>query len=708
MRRQGVIAVTLASLLLTPLSAGPADEQAPGEKYELKIRQRRKIVLKSEAEKQVAGRQTLTQDQIKNAPATFGDALNALTTLPGIMRTDVLFGTLIIRGAPDTANRYFVDGIPISRPQHFGGLHSVLSNDIVREANVYASAFPVAFGNATGAVLDFKTIDEVDKFGAVVDIGLISANTLIKAPWPGGSERPPGYWIASARIGYLPLVVPVVYKWMTGESLFALPQYYDYQLKGKIDLDDHGRHSLSLLAVGSYDVVKVLREATSRETSAIPEFGFISAGSGREISAHALGIYYDYRPSAQVSNQVMLFDTFVADSAAFKPSFPSSAPSENVANLPNQTCLKNTFSLMWLGGAARLGVGIEYSLYYIASRGNYVVTNYSLPPNNPARDTMLYFDERLMHHVPSGYIENRFQWGPVKFVPGVRADYLATNRTLAVGPRGTLSYTFPSETTIELAGGVYQSFPQVNMALLESYLYHGYAMSRSPDIVPEEAVHRSLAVIQKLKSWEFKIDGYYNNFYRHLDAFTNRTYDYGFRNSLSLQNMGGEFSLSKTADAGANGDFFGWASYTLSRSVEGNYLSYYDRPHVFKLVAGYLWGIHTWSVRVDLYSGFAYTPIVGADDYSSLGGGYYPRYGGVDSARYPFAHRISLRYSQERTYGWGSFKWYIEVINATNYAPVARQVFDYNQPYQPGVNPALTHYEPKIPIIPNFGVELRF
>ena len=160
--------------------------------------------------------------------------------------------------------------------------------------------------------------------------------------------------------------------------------------------------------------------------------------------------------------------------------------------------------------------------------------------------------------------------------------------------------------------------------------------------------------------------------------------------------------------ANPQNNFFGWSSYTLGRNTLDKYLSEYDQTHVFKLVAGYLFGIHTVSLRFDLNSGFPYIPITG----SYLSAGTVPEYfayGDANAqAHFPMAHRLSLRYSQDRPVSWGSWRWYVEVINVTNYAPLGRQVFDSRQPYQAGVNPTLQPLEPKIPILPNFGVEIRF
>ena len=102
-----------------------------GDLIEVNIAKRREVSQKS-----------LRNENLKDAPATFGDALNALSTLPGIIRTNGPLGPLIIRGAKQEGNSYLIDGIPVLYPQHYGALQSVISNDLIDEINAYASAYP--------------------------------------------------------------------------------------------------------------------------------------------------------------------------------------------------------------------------------------------------------------------------------------------------------------------------------------------------------------------------------------------------------------------------------------------------------------------------------------------------------------------------------------------------------------------------------------
>ena len=96
---------------------------------------------------QKVSRHTMTLRDLKEVPATFGDSINALTSLPGIIRSgDGLFGPLVIRGADVRFNNYYIDDIPIFNPLHYGGMHSIINNNLMSHIDLYASSFPTDFG----------------------------------------------------------------------------------------------------------------------------------------------------------------------------------------------------------------------------------------------------------------------------------------------------------------------------------------------------------------------------------------------------------------------------------------------------------------------------------------------------------------------------------------------------------------------------------
>lgn len=716
------------------------------------------VKLLEERDIQKLGRNTLSVEQLKETPATFGDAINALATLPGVIRPAGFFGPLIIRAAGDKANRYFIDDIPVPNPQHFGGLQSIISNDMMREIDLYSSAFPAQFGGAVGAIIDIQTIDEVKEFGGVVDVSLISSNFLLKNKWgknAGGEVKitpapdddkyapnplsladfpkktgPNGYWIASGRIGYLTLLVPPIYKLITGKTIDRLPQYYDYQLKGKIFTDDAGRHSLTALFFGSYDTLKFVRNYTDEEKAQKRAEGADPAlatfNISNDVSAHSQGLYYDYTPSNKLKNRLIAFNSYTYSYFYADLGPDSNIGATNLQVYPNIFGLKDKLKLDW-ASYATLRAALEYNLYYFKSSGQTQQLIASpgstgqpdLGNSGIFRTVPVNFTDQ--NHLASAYVENKFQFGNLKFVPGLRSDFLSRTRTATFDPRGLVSYEFPSETTIAVAAGQYQSYPQVNT------FYFNQVFNYQPQVVvadylqPERSIHKTVGIEQKLNPLIFKLEGFMNDFDRLLENNTVTTSGQYFANTGELRARGVEFMIRKDK-SNQQTELYGWISYTYTQGERlraGQWGKFeFEQPHSLKLVAGFRWGANTIGAQFQLYSGFPYTPITGSScspspyNCDSSSSSYNPRYSPTSSSdaysgRYPFSHRLDIRYTRKAAYKWGYFSWYIEVINIYNYAAASQQKWNYNQPYSAS-NPQIQVPDGVLTIIPYFGLEWRF
>ena len=136
---------------------------------------------------QVLSRNTLTQEELKRVPAAFGDSINALTTLPGVIRTTPsgLFGTLIIRGANQFSNRYYIDDIPVLYPQHFGAIQSVISNELMAKIDLFSSSAPAYYGQSLGGVIDIRTKDKVKEPLGKLTVSLISLDSYFETRFGG-------------------------------------------------------------------------------------------------------------------------------------------------------------------------------------------------------------------------------------------------------------------------------------------------------------------------------------------------------------------------------------------------------------------------------------------------------------------------------------------------------------------------------------------
>jgi outer membrane receptor protein involved in Fe transport len=249
-----------------------------------------------------------------------------------------------------------------------------------------------------------------------------------------------------------------------------------------------------------------------------------------------------------------------------------------------------------------------------------------------------------------------------------------------------------------------------------------------PDYTAETADHYSAAVEQKLGEWSLRGEGYYNIFsnisYRYSDP------DYisaanGERltriNSGDGKNYGFELMLKKSIPADRPG-FNGWINYSYTQAKARNgvpdsdfrdiYIdSGSEQVHAVKLVGGYRWPRHSISAKYTVFTSMPYTKIIGDDGDPMRMGRYAPTYADTpNTERYEPSMTLDLRYSFHSFPKWGEVSIYVEAINvlASIYKPKDSLRWRYDKPFEEGVNPVLISSDAILPVIPNFGVEIKF
>ncbi len=677
------------------------------------------VVIKGEKDIQKISRHTMSKKEIKEVPASFGDSMNALTALPSVSRPGGIFGPLIIRGADDAVNGYFVDDIPLYNPMHFGGFHSVINNDLIREIDLYASSYPSQFANAQGAIININTIDEVMEPGGNVDVGLISACSLIKTPitekiFIDGKEKSvnKGYMIASARIGYLSLFIPLFYQYVLNQQLDQVPEYWDYQFKAKYYINES--NSLTVLSFGSSDTMKLILKDAYLDPGADPYW--VNATWQQSQKSNNAGIYYTFKPKESFSNTMIAYGALTDfDRWLDLPSVGSGIPWAHdigTTTKPYIFGLKDKLKVEWWKSHGELRAGVEFNYYYFKTEGvNLVPVNYPLNLSDPTSFAKVNINDTTKNHTLVHYIENKFTIGWVTFVPGYHAEYLAAAKKQTFDPRGALSIAFPTGTTIGAAGGYYSCFMQTNA----SWFNDSPDLAAASYLKPQRSIHRALSLEQKVSDYTFKAEGFYNNFWDivYAQVISGRNY----HNGSEIKARGFEL-MAKISDESDQG-LFGWMSYTYSQSkYKSNKISEpyndewlysdYDQTHVAKLVAGYTYKNHTLSAKFQMNSTTPYTPIVGSNKdwlYSGSGERYEPVYGKPNTSRLEPSHEIDIRYTYKTNYKWGFLSWYIEVINADNYQG-EQYTFDYRMP-QSESNPRIKKRN-GLAMFPNFGVEAKF
>lgn len=200
-------------------------------------------------------RRTLTLEEIRRVPGTFGDPVRVIQNLPGAARAPLGTGLLVIRGANPEDSGVYVDGIRIPLIYHLGGYSSVINADFVESVDYLPGGFGVEYGRSMGGVVDVKTTSTFPERSRVV-WNTDALDTSVLYQGRVGAEKKLGVAIAGRR-SYIDALLPIVLPLTGADPGFVVkPRWYDYQLKVGTAEDD-GSGTWSLLVFGFQDRLQV-------------------------------------------------------------------------------------------------------------------------------------------------------------------------------------------------------------------------------------------------------------------------------------------------------------------------------------------------------------------------------------------------------------------------------------------------------------------
>ena len=206
--------VTVLDLILAPLQI---QEEEPSADFEIVIEER---AINSELTERF-----ISSEEIFFLPGSNGDVVKAVQNLPGIARAPLGVGQLIIRGTAPEDSTYYIDGGNIPDVFHFGGLTTVVSNEIIEEVAFLPGNYSVRYGRQLGGLVDIRTRPSLpEKTEGVVSVDIYqSAFYLVQ---PIGEK-----WAisASGRRSYADFILNPILN--STDLTIRAPRYYDAQLR---------------------------------------------------------------------------------------------------------------------------------------------------------------------------------------------------------------------------------------------------------------------------------------------------------------------------------------------------------------------------------------------------------------------------------------------------------------------------------------------
>ncbi len=694
----------------------------------------------------------ITAEEVFAVAGAIDNIFRTLDTLPGVALTGDFGSRLVVRGGTPDQNLTMMDGVEIHNPFRLFGLVSAFNPETVERFELTAGGFGAAYGDRLSSLLVVDNRTGQRDFQGSSSASVTDANVVFEGAAPGG-----GSWLLSGRRTYYDVVAGL----FTDQGL---PSFADVQLQANWTFGPG--HRLSVLGLTSRERSDFRFD--DEDDAEASERGRLMSEAGNDLGSlrfdALLGTGATSRTIVSWYRNTDLLDvdaSFEADARR------SNTPAERIARgftdvIFNRALAVRDLSLrqefaVQLSPAHTVDTGFELHRLAsglglsIAGDRNETVANPSSVRGGAGLPDEL--ESELAGTRAATWIQDRYTVTPrLSLEPGLRVDWSTVNGDAVVSPRFALTVALGGGSRLRAAGGLYTQSPGYEKLIQSDYLFD-LSPARVRTLRHERATHLVLGVEKDLGAGTLaRVEGYYKTFddliVGRLESEAERrgrveryAFAPGLRGNVPTApqittipvngGRGAAYGVDAylvRSDPGAR--LAGWLSYAWGRADRETYgLRYpfeYDRRHALNAVGRYRLG-ERWSVAAtaQVATGFPYTPAAGVrvaaeeDASGQLGATrdaagalvYTVDFGGLanlQQGRLPPYARVDLRITQRPGGAAGRWSWYIEVINLLNRDnPVELETGLQHNPA--GSMPRIvTHPTAGFPLIPSFGVRVRF
>lgn len=634
-------------------------------------------------------------EEARKVPGTQGDVLRVVENLPGVARASLGTGALVVWGAAPEDTGVYVDGVPVPRLYHDGGLRSIVGSEFVRSVELVPGGYAAAYGRGLGGLVSVKTNRFDEAYHAAIAADLYDAAASISGPigprWNLG---------VAGRYGYVGPLLGAFYPGV--EDFFPIPHYYDGQARVGVRLRPN--ETLDLTVLASSDA--------TRRTAPNPDPAR-QAEEEKELRFQRVFLRYvrDLGDGSTLSATVFAG----ADTTRFVSSFGQV-----------QTSIGTDVVLGGFRGSYRAAVAEALTLeggldayvpqtevvregsIAVPSREGDVRAFGQPPPDQISSDAykVVFFDFAPYVEGDVSLWKDRLQ-----VVPGLRFDPYARSVSRAypqvgvtptnglflqdfrVEPRLAIRLAPTTTSALTFAWGTYGQQPQAT-DLSSSFGNPALPISTAKHVV----VGGSLRPVEPLSI--------------ELTAFSTHSQGLAMRNpvpqparaeALLASGFGRTLGVQALVRLDPTKGVYGWLSYTLSESErlddaigETWRPSDYDQRHVLTAVGGYElpMGLEI-GLRVRLASGFPRTEAIGSfyDDRRDL---YEPIFGEHNGVRLPTFFQADARIAQHFEIDGTKLDLSLDIQNVTDRENVEEFIYDADWSTRGAIR--------GLPILPVLGV----
>ena len=583
----------------------------------------------------------LQQRELRGVPGTMGDAMRAVQSLPGVAHTPSLSGLLVVRGTPAESTQVFIQGSPAPLIYHFGGLSSVIPTEVLESIRFQPGNFEAAYGRGLGGVVDarLRRSRSDGKYHVTAQVDFVDARAIVEGPVPGSDWR----FLAGVRRSYFDAWLGPLLDG-TNNRFERLPVYYDYQLFLEHELGHNGYVRLGVYGSDDHLDLKSDSQVFFSRLQQNVRFFNVFGEARLQLGAHS---WWHHTLSLGRSFQ----DQSTGATSSANERFPMTMRGE-LAHAVSDTLV------------LRGGPDLLYAPFRLSSLGPE-----QSAPGDPFTPPALGQPPRLTESRSATLrpaIFAQADYSPTdrwRFSLGGRLDYTHETERWDISPRLSAAWDVHSatpRTTLKASGGLYYEPPDVRLTLPELSATLRSARAAQVSLGLEQELGERVEA--QLETFAYKLD--------HLPSQGSDEKGLPVAGNDTEGNIHGlELMLRYRADA----HFFGWLSYTLSRSTRRYAadapaeLFAQDQTHVLSVLGSYRLGAG-WQVgaRFRAASGSP-RGVCEQTIVRNLDGAALCLNGAGRSERGPWFHQLDLRLEKEwRLSASARLSGYLDLINVYN------------------------------------------
>jgi TonB family protein len=670
----------------------------PGEKTVATYYVRRKVygafetVVRAQRERKEVAQITLKQEELRLIPGTQGDAFKVVQNLPGVARSPFGIGLLVVRGSKPWDTRTYIDDAYVPLLFHFGGLFATFNSNLLQDIAFQPGNFSAEYGRNIGGLIRGQVrTPSVKGYHGYTDVNVVDASGMIEGPIAGDWS-----FAASFRRSWIDILLPWALRTFVPSSKDALsftvaPRYFDWQLRAEYR-PKSGKSRFFVQLFGSSDALKFVLPNPALDPEGRGEFGTTIA-----YNRLAIGFDYTLSDTARFSSRSSLgLDslTFTGGTDLFAKgtAWPISS--------------RNVFTLDFEKLNLSLDTGLDLYLlpYHLQVQSPPQFKLNQIPDPFLSRQ-LLYDDDNNITFEPALFAE--LTWRPhatLKVIGGVRADYETYMKKGWIDPRLAVLWTPVETMTLKGGIGLYHQPPDYRQGQLSKVF-------GNPNLLPEAASHYMVGIENRFTdAISLDVQLYYKDlFHQSRQTLALASGDVNV-DQLDLNYVSNGYGRSFGAEVllrhALTKSFFGWVSYSLSRTERDYYngqkygLAPLDQTHNLVVVASYKLPFDfIFGAKIRYSTGPLNTPFVGAI-YDANGNYYFPLFGEPFSRRLPDFFQLDVRLDKRFVFNNWMLAFYVDVQNVTNRANVEAVTYNFDYTRQ--------QYVQGLPILPVVGVRAEW